>query len=44
MNGLETQRTVTNGHLTNGEMGKPFTDEELRLALTRTTVKDGAGE
>lgn len=44
INRLETQRTVTNGHLHSGEMGKPFTEEELRLALSRTTVKDHAGE
>ncbi|MCJ1463240.1 hypothetical protein MMC07_001845 [Pseudocyphellaria aurata] len=43
MNGLHSQRTVTNGHVKSGETEKPFTEEELSLALTRTTVKDGAG-
>lgn len=38
------QRTVQNGHLNGEEMGMPFTEEELSLALTRTTVKDRAGE
>lgn len=44
MNGLETQSAVMNGHSHSGEMGKPFTEEDLSLALTRTTMKDRAGE
>lgn len=36
--GLEFQHTATNGYLQSGEMGRPFTEEELTLAMTKTAI------
>ena len=38
-NGLEPQQTITEGHLDWRDTNMPFTEEELTLALTKTTIK-----
>ena len=42
--GLEPARTITNGYINGGDYGKPFTEDELTHALTKTTLKPSASD
>ena len=44
INGLEPARTITSGYLNGGDYGKPFTEDELTHALTKTTLKPSTSE
>jgi len=46
VNGLEPAKTITHGYLNGGDVdhGKPFTEEELTHALTRTTLEPSASD
>lgn len=37
--GFEPQQTAVDRHLENNETDRPFTEEELTLALTKTTIE-----